>query len=466
MGGLLSLLQQGSQSLTAQRGAMQTASHNLENAATPGYARQRAEIQAAVAGQLGTSGYLGQGALLGSVTQVRDRYLESQIPAAAGASARSSAESTALSSISALNPAAAGGLTASLGTFYANLRALSQSPGDGSLRASAVEGARGLAASFRSTTASLESARSGLDEQLTGNVSEVNQLAQSFAQYNRDITTAQSGGGEASDLLDQRLKIQDRLVELTGAHPIQSSNGEVTLALANGASLVTGNSASTMSLQADPANGGHLSLFISAPGATRTAIGTASVSGAIGGALSARDVTIRGAVTSVDQLAFDLAASVNAVHKTGFASDGSTGRDLLEAGPTAAGAASRMAVQSEVDADPRLLAAGSSAAASDGTTLLALIGTETAPLASGNSPDGALASLTSAFGLGASRAKALAEHDSSLHENLVSLRESASGVSIDEETIAMLKAQRAFEAVSKVITVTNSLLDTLMRIGS
>jgi flagellar hook-associated protein 1 FlgK len=47
---------------------------------------------------------------------------------------------------------------------------------------------------------------------------------------------------------------------------------------------------------------------------------------------------------------------------------------------------------------------------------------------------------------------------------VLQLRDSASGVSIDEELIALQKAQRGYEAISRVIQTTSDMFDTLLQL--
>ena len=70
--------------------------------------------------------------------------------------------------------------------------------------------------------------------------------------------------------------------------------------------------------------------------------------------------------------------------------------------------------------------------------------------------------IVSEFGSSAAIAKAFSEQDAAVKDHLVSLRESASGVSIDEEMIALQRAQRGYEAIAKVIQTTDEMLQTLM----
>ncbi|MBK9518796.1 MAG: flagellar hook-associated protein FlgK [Anaeromyxobacter sp.] len=466
MSDLLAILSQGAASLAAQRAAAATASHNLQNANTPGYARQRATVATTLPADRSGNAWIGRGSVLQGISQARDRFLEAQIPAQLGLTARAAAASAALGSVSALDPNTVGNLGDSLSNFYAALRASAQSPADAGLRQAAVTASRSLALGFQRTRGGLEEARAGVDAQLAGTVVEVNGLAQQVADLNGQVRTARVGGAEPNDLLDARQKAVDRLAELTGVAPVATSEGDVSLFLPGGSALVSGLQASTLATQVDPANGGHLALRL--VGASGAALAFTGVGGELGGALDARDGALRAAVTAVDTLAWDLASRVNAVHQAGYGLDGTTGDALFTTGATLDGAAARLEINALVLGDPRRLAAAAaatgptSAAPGDATNLQALIATERAALGNGLDAVAGLAKLTSDFGAAARSASALAEHEAALTDNLVQRREAVSGVSIDEELIELQKAQKAFEAISKVIQVSSEMFDTLL----
>lgn len=52
-----------------------------------------------------------------------------------------------------------------------------------------------------------------------------------------------------------------------------------------------------------------------------------------------------------------------------------------------------------------------------------------------------------------------------INDQLNSQRESIMGVNLDEEAISLIKYQKAFEASSRIISVTNDLLGTLVNLG-
>jgi flagellar hook-associated protein 1 FlgK len=464
MSDLLQILSAGTASLAAQRAAVATASHNIQNANTPGYARQRAVIEATLPAERVGGAWVGQGARLQTIQQARDRFIEAQLPGYLGNAARSQVAASALEAVSALDPEGPGNLGDALGGFYASLRALAQNAGDAGTRQAALGAARTLALAFNRTRAGLEDARTGLDARLAGSLDEVNGLAASVARLNGEIRAARAGGAEPNDLLDARQKAVDQLATLTGAAPVATSDGDVSLFLPGGTALVTSMSAATLSAVGDAANAGHLALRIAQPGGAPRAL--AAVGGELGGLLDARDGALEDAVSGVDALAFGLAGTVNAAHRAGYGLDGATGRDLLDAGPSADGAAARLSVAAAILQDPARLAASSSATTlpGDGGNALALVETERQAASGGLDPFAALARVTSAFGASAQRLAAAASQDAALKDHLVTMREATSGVSIDEELIEMQKAQRAFEAISKVIQVSNEMFDTLLQL--
>ncbi len=70
--------------------------------------------------------------------------------------------------------------------------------------------------------------------------------------------------------------------------------------------------------------------------------------------------------------------------------------------------------------------------------------------------------LVTGLGVTVASAKRVAENQSVVTAQVDASRESVSGVSIDEEMVNLLAAQRAYEGASRVITTLDSVLDTLI----
>lgn len=467
MADLLSLLSNASTALNAQQNVAAVASNNLANINTVGYSRETANLEAASLNVLGGV-VLNGGATVGSITQTRDRFVEAQLPGAMGSASFSQAQSDSLSSVDALNTSNTAGLTSTLSAFWSAMQALSQNTSDSSLRTAAVAAASQVARSFNTTTAALSAAQTGLDTQVAGSVTQINSLAKQMASLNQHIRVASSHGQQPNALLDARQTVQDQLVALTGATPVTDVQGDVSLALPSGDALVSQDGAATLSTFVDSSNGGHLGVQMKrTDGTGPVTLPDASVGGQVGGWLSARDGALATAQTSINKLATDFSTAVNSAHSAAYALDGSTGRALFTSNGTASQTAASLSVNSDIASDPTLLATKGTDTAGNGDSsgLATILSLQATALSTGQDASDTLATITAKFGSSVSDATDISTQDAAALNHLTTLRSSASGVSSNEELVNMQRAQAAYQAMSKVITMTQTMLDALMTIA-
>jgi flagellar hook-associated protein 1 FlgK len=462
MTGLLTLLGQSAGSLGATSAWTSTVSQNLTNANTPGYARQSANLAAVLPADMIGSSYLGMGSVLQSITQARDRFVEAQMSSALGNQSYSAAQTNALQSITSFDTG--NGIGPAMSSFYSKLSALSQDPGSASLREAAVASASNLANVFNSTASELASTRTALDSQITGKLGQINSASAQIASLNLQIRQAKASGGSPNDLLDARQKLADQLSTLTGAHSVPNTEEDLNMVLPGGVALVSAGQAAVLSTQPDPANRGHVALYTTAPDGSGPSRISGQPGGELGGLFAARDGGLASAETSVDQLAFDFTNQLNTVHTAGYALDGTTGRALFNVSATSLGAAGSVSVNQAITANVSLLAASASAATvpGDHTNLQAMIDTQSQALSTGKNPTDTFSGITASYGTRAASAQAANEGDQAILKNVTSMRASVSGVSIDEEMISLQQAQRSYEAITKVISTANTMLDALM----
>ena len=466
---LVNIIMNAGASLGVYRAQVATTSHNISNANTPGYARQEAVATETVpAEEVGVNGYIGRGVTLQGVVQNRDQFVESQLNAAFGNSASTSAQTDALSTVTALDPQATGGITDALGTFYSALRDLNQNPSDLGLRQAVVDGAQSVAMAFNTTVNSISSSRSAIDQNVTSLVDKVNGLTSAVADLNQRIDQAVNSGRTPNDLLDVRQNDIDQLAQTIGARPVPDDHSSVNIVLPDGTCLVSGIVASKLSIQANSGNNNHYDVvFQPSDGTPSTPLKDSEMGGQIGGLLISRDDTLGKAESSLDSLAYDLSTKINQQSELGYALDGSSGHDLFAVLSAPSSAAKNLAVDPTVLANPSLLAAAGSSTTGpgDSTNLQAIIATESAPLPSSNlTAQQSMAKLTSDFGIAVSTVSDSAEFDKNLLTDLTNARESASGVSVDDELINLTAAQTAYNALTKVVTTTSAMLDTLMKL--
>ena len=304
MGTITSLMDIARLALTADQEALNVTSNNVANQNTAGYTREVVDFQSADTVTL-SGGTFGSG-VTASATSQRDRVLEQQVQQQTQIQAQSGALESALQQIQnvfGLSSTSTSASSTTLGTdinsFFSALSSLTSNPSDTATRQSVLSAATALAGDFSSAANQLTQVSSSLNQQVAGDVSQVNSLTSTIASLNAQITSL-SPNSDAGTLEDQRQLAITQLSKLVGLDQISTENNGITLTTSGGAVLVSGNQSFALSTTQV---GGVTHVFAGVNGQDVT---TNLAGGDLGGVLQARDQQLPNYQKALDSLAYGI----------------------------------------------------------------------------------------------------------------------------------------------------------------
>ena len=466
MSGLFDVLSTARTGLTASRAGIQVVSNNVAQANTPGYARQRLITRAKVAGGM-TGSMSTVGVEIMAVERVSSRFLENQLISQTQKLSYHQGSMTAAKQLEPLFQDLNGlGVSDQLTKLFNALESASVSPADNGLRLNVLNQAESLAQQIQTTWSGLNTLRNDLLNDMTGVADQVNSLLERIAKLNGQTANVSPEGatlGADATLLSDIDASLEELAELVPIQTYTDSNGNINISM-DGRTLLQGTSHATLTV--DKSAGGSVSIT-GIGGGTFTLDGSLS-GGKLGGLLHMREDEIPALMDQVDRFAFDLANGFNAVHQAGTGLDALSGRNLFDVSATAAGAAASLRLSVDVDGQPDRLAfaQGAGSLPGDNTNakaLLALRDDET--LVDGKTGMNYWLDLTTDVG----DLIRQADNGEVLYTNTVlatsQMRESLSGVSVDDEMLDLMQYQRAFQAAGRVVQITDGLLDNVLALA-
>lgn len=458
MSGTFSSLNTALSALQYNRVVMDVASGNIANSATDGYARRRVEgatvgapAQPAMWSRYPDHG--GDGVKVAGVLRMVDPLLDIRARREHGNQSYLDIRQTTLERVeSGINEPSDSGVAAAIDSFRSAWHDLANNPGSDAARAQVLGAASTLTDALHVQARNIASESGDLRLRIQADTSEVNTLASDLAQTNKSIAIANLNGTDAGVLLDKRDQLALRLSELTGATATQRSDGGFDVAV-NGVPLVVGQVAGslqvTSGINPDGTSDGNPIAYaiVDASGSTPLPTG---MTGEIGGVTDLLTTTLPAYSAGLGAVAQQLADETNAQHTAGFDAAGNPGLALFSYNPADPAGTISVAL-----ADASQVAASAvPGGVLDGSNATALAGATTA----GDSYQ----RLVNGFGSEVASVRRLAANQEALTGQVDSSREQLSGVSLDEEMVTMLAAQRAYEAASRVMTTVDSVLDTLI----
>lgn len=309
--------------LYAQRRGLEVTGHNISNANTEGFSRQRVDT-AADTGPMVPAFFSrwegsGMGVSIKDVTRTRDLFLETRSHLEHGAESSLQRTQGVLGRLELLfNEPGDQGIQKQLADFWAGWDDVANRPEDLAARRQLVERATTLTTTVNKVATDMSALRTSMIDELDAVVSEINSLATNIADLNEAIQTARVSGLEHNDLLDQRDLLVSQLSDRIGVRVRQADNGMVDV-FVEGGTIVRGDVVET--------------LYVDTSGATvdvrwtKDGYAANSATGDVGGLLSSiNDIVPRylyGANTTwgaadtapgLDDIAYQLMTAVNGLH--------------------------------------------------------------------------------------------------------------------------------------------------------
>ena len=308
----------GVSGITAAQLNLLATEHNVVNASTPGYTRQRAVQATNVAVNTG-SGSIGQGVHVQTIERMYDGFLTGQVNTAQTSVSEINANYAEVSQIDNLLADPSAGLTPALQDFFSGVQQVASNPSLLSARQSMISSAQTLVSRFQSLDGTLESLRNEVNGKIQDAVTSVNSYASQIADLNQRIIVSEGSYGQpANDLLDQRDQLVNELNKLIKVSTSTNSDGSFNVFVGNGQQLVIGPQAMGMTANASVADSGKIVVGIqTAAGGSQELPESLIVGGELGGLVKFRTDTLDSATNELGRVAASVALTFNAQHALG-----------------------------------------------------------------------------------------------------------------------------------------------------
>lgn len=240
MASIFNALNIGYSALNASQVAINTTGHNIANAETDGYTRQRV-VTAASTPITTQPGLVGNGVDVTDITRVFDSFVFDRYTTISSSKEYSDYEKKTLDQLSSYFPEIDGvGVKADLQEFYNMWQNLADNPDNDAIKVALAKQTETLSNHIKESQNKISSLQMQANEELVVNVNEVNALAKELAQINVAIDTAESAGiYSANDLRDRRNVIEKSLARLIGAE-VNEGQLESNIQINNTSSTITG----------------------------------------------------------------------------------------------------------------------------------------------------------------------------------------------------------------------------------
>lgn len=468
MSGLFGTLNNATKGLLVQQSALQTTSHNISNANTEGYSRQKVTMVADNPYTLGGIGQLGTGVRIASIDRIVDPYVNNQLRNENSSLEMYSQKSDVLGQLEGIfNEPSTTGLNNNLSKVFASWTYLGSNPELATAKTMVAQNSETFTDTLHHMSNQIDNLHAGTVQDIKKNVLDFNSKVTQLDSLNKQIFNMTSQGQSPNDLLDQQDKILSELSGIAGVEAIPDKFNRVSVTVGKQVVLTTNKINEVSATDAGQLKVNNTNIEIT--------------SGTIKGSQEAL-VEINIKKQDLNDIAFTFATAVNAVHSDGK----EEGTDFFDLSETVDGNyAASIQVNKEILNDVSKINAGKNietVVGGDGTRAQAIAALQNTKFGApvdikgdynpdtmtiknkegGSTVSGSYNDSVTQMGIVKQQSDNMVDSQESLVSLLEARRDSVSGVSINEEVTNTIAYQSAFEANSRIISVVSEMLDTLI----
>ncbi|MFL2104978.1 flagellar hook-associated protein FlgK [Desemzia sp. FAM 23991] len=473
MSGLFGSLNSATSGMTAAQTVLQTISHNVANAGTDGYSKQKVTMETNNPFNKSGVGQLGTGVRISGIIRVVDDAVVEQLRNENSSLEMFDTKSEALAQLEAIfNEPSTTGLSNNLSEVFASWTYLGSNPEVATAKTMVVQNSETMTDTLNHMSTQLESLQTGTIKNIEQDVKDFNSKLEQLNSLNKQISYSMSSGQTPNDLLDRQDALLGELSGLAGVDVQFDEMRQATVSIGDEV-LLSPTNMQKLAVAEQPNPEGKIVLAGDNPKEITLTSGSAK-----GSQEALAEVNHQ--VENLNDFAFTFASAVNAIHSGGE----ENGKMFFDLG-TDTNYAKNISVNADLVKDPKNVNSGKSLespAAGDGTRAQAIADLQNTKLVYssettfkydeetmtiGNQSGGTSAvngynDIVTEVGISKQQSDNMAASQKDLVQLLDQRRQSISGVSINEEVVSMIQHQSAFQANSRMISVISEMLDTLI----
>lgn len=479
MSGLFGSLNSATSGMTSAQTVLQTISHNVANANTDGYSKQRVTLETNNPFNKSGVGQLGTGVRVSGVIRVVDDAVVEQLRDENSTLAKFESKSDALQQLEAIfNEPSKTGLSNNLSEVFASWTYLGSNPEIATAKTMVVQNSETMTDTMNHMATQLEKLQGNTIKGIEQDVKDFNTKLEQLNSLNKQVSYSISSGQTPNDLLDKQDALLSEMSELAGVEVKFDEMRQATVSI-GGQELLTPTSMQKLAVvtevNEDTPDGLEKGSIVLAGDHSKEIVLT---SGSAKGSQEAL-AEINKQAANLNDFAYTFASAVNMIH-----SDNGDGEPFFDLGADG-NYAKNISVQSELAKDPEKVSSAKSLdkpAAGDGSRAQAIADLQNTKLnfsnptkidydettmtikdqANGTSVSNGYNDIVTEIGITKQQSDNMFASQEDLVQLLDQRRQSISGVSINEEVASMIQHQSAFQANSRMISTISEMLDTLI----